>query len=299
MKAQLSEIFLSVEGEGPLLGCPMLFIRTWSCNLTCPGFGGHTGKQQYESVASLNDVVPAATGCDSAYAWHPSFKNLRQPITVEDMVQQIIAALPGGKFFYPSGTPIVLCWTGGEPLMWQPFIQAVMTHPDMPPVDRVLFETNGTLLWSMDHNNWSGYPTVQLSISPKLTNSGETWERRYKYKALMSYVEHIPPNDIYLKFVSNGSEESFEEINRWLDQVKTDVHAQMDIAGIGEEHEMYDDFHTHMHDRRILPVYVMPEGVYKEQCREVQGKVVQMCMQHGYNFTPRAHLELFSELIGT
>lgn len=276
----------------------MVFVRLFGCNLTCPGFGGGEAPK-YDAVQNINDVTPPAQGCDSAYAWHPTFKNLREQVTVEEMIAKIKAVLPDGVFNYDNGTSIMLCWTGGEPLMWQPFIQAVMDHPDMPAVAEVLFETNGTHLWAMNHETWQGHPAALLSISPKLSNSGETWARRYKHKAFMSYAKHLPVDDIYLKFVSDGSDQSFAEIDVWREQLMNDVQHQMVLDNIDAEHEMYDDLNDHLHDPAICKVYVMPEGVYKEQCRAVQGKVVQQCLKHGYNFTPRAHLELFTDLIGT
>lgn len=34
-KLKISEIFFSLQGEGPLVGCPTLFIRLFGCNLDC------------------------------------------------------------------------------------------------------------------------------------------------------------------------------------------------------------------------------------------------------------------------
>jgi 7-carboxy-7-deazaguanine synthase len=75
----VSEIFLSLQGEGELTGVPSVFVRTSGCNLRC-------------------------TWCDTPYAsWNPE----GEPRSVV----QIVAAVES----FPAARHVVL--TGGEPMI--------------------------------------------------------------------------------------------------------------------------------------------------------------------------------------
>lgn len=285
MFIQMSEVFLSLEGEGPYVGHPMLFVRTYGCNLTCPGFNG--GKPDYKPATSFDDLEVATTGCDSAYAWHPTYKNLRNKMTAKQLVDKIIATLPDGKWTYESGTDVILCFTGGEPMMWQPVLDEVMRDPRMADCNHVLIESNSTKEFLLSRYTWAGIPKLDFSLSPKLSNSGEPFNRRYNHKSLRSliiaYSEIAAIDHLYLKFVSDGSDESVDEVHRWLEQLTNDMQ------------NLYNsDFNP-----GTLDVYLMPEGVTKEQCRSVQKKVAAQCLKHGFKFTPRLHLELWDHTTGT
>lgn len=314
MQAQISEVFLSLEGEGPFIGRPMLFVRFFGCNLTCPGFNSTGQAPEYLPADHVDSVVVATTGCDSAYSWHPTYKNLRTSYTVSQLIEEIKKHLPEGDdgqrtFQYPTGTDIVLCFTGGEPLMWQPFIQSLMEHGNFPEVDNVLFETNATKPWAMNHHNWKWSPDVHLSLSPKLANSGETTARRYVPKAVKSYLNHLHRTDYdeddsaisaYFKFVSNGSDDSVSDALAWLDCMANDIEASyysLPNGIVKYENPTYVDERVERFKR--IPVYLMPEGVTAEQCHAVQRKVAEQCVKHGFNFTPRLHLDLWGHTTGT
>jgi organic radical activating enzyme len=136
VKFHISETFLSLEGEGPFIGRPMLFLRFYGCNLTCPGFGG--GTPTYNPANSLETLEVSSIGCDSAYAWHPKYKNLRRTLTLDQLHEEIVGKLPNGKWHYEHNyggrqniydDNVVLCLTGGEPLMHQTSIKHMFEDP--------------------------------------------------------------------------------------------------------------------------------------------------------------------------
>lgn len=88
MTLRLSEVYLSVQGEGPNVGVPTVFVRFAGCNLRCPGWP-----------------------CDTPYAIDPA--NYRQEWTthsVSDVVHLIKQAA------HPV-TRYNVCLTGGEPFL--------------------------------------------------------------------------------------------------------------------------------------------------------------------------------------
>ncbi len=106
MKLKLSEIFFSLQGEGPLVGMPSLFFRLYGCNLNC-------------------------SWCDTPYSRepYPFFEK-----EIEELVQQ-------WKENFPQIPYVVI--TGGEPLLQEgaiPFLEALIANGAKP-----LLETNGSL----------------------------------------------------------------------------------------------------------------------------------------------------------
>ncbi|MHA2365383.1 MAG: 7-carboxy-7-deazaguanine synthase QueE [Candidatus Hodarchaeales archaeon] len=83
---QVVEIFQSIQGEGCLIGFPMVFIRLWGCNMQC-------------------------TWCDTRYSWASEFKN----ITKLDIMN------PEELSIYIQNNYPHIEWinfTGGEPTLW-------------------------------------------------------------------------------------------------------------------------------------------------------------------------------------
>ncbi|WP_295630807.1 7-carboxy-7-deazaguanine synthase QueE [Novosphingobium sp.] len=144
------EIFASLQGEGPSIGRPSVFVRLSRCNLAC-------------------------TWCDTAYTWRFSGDNrphrddiafdrsANQVTWAEDEVAARIAAL-----FAPAAQPRLVI-TGGEPLL-QGSALARMVEALKQAVTalHVEIETNGTV---------APHPALdalvdQYNVSPKLAHSG-------------------------------------------------------------------------------------------------------------------------------
>jgi 7-carboxy-7-deazaguanine synthase len=93
---QVVEIFYSLQGEGTLIGTPMVFIRLWGCNMQC-------------------------IWCDTRYSWAPEFKSVTKRLEYDP--RQVVDLL--------SSYQKISTWinfTGGEPTIWKDEIEEVIDH---------------------------------------------------------------------------------------------------------------------------------------------------------------------------
>lgn len=145
----------TIQGEGPSLGHPAMFLRLGGCNLTC-------------------------SFCDTPYTWDARRYNLREQMTRRDVDELAAALLAGG--------PDLIVITGGEPLLQQRYpgfrrLVEVLTAADR----RVEIETNATITpagWLLSN------PGVHWRISPKLAHAGDPRDRRLVPAALRVLTGH-------------------------------------------------------------------------------------------------------------
>jgi organic radical activating enzyme len=142
---RVSEIFESIQGEGPSAGAPSVFLRLATCNLRC-------------------------AWCDTKYTWDWDafrYEDEVHPIPVAEVARRILEA---------SSRRLVV--TGGEPLLQRREIESLVEKlpPDLP----IEIETNGTLAPGATLEA----RVDQWNVSPKLGNSGESPERRLKRDVL-------------------------------------------------------------------------------------------------------------------
>ena len=144
---RLSEVFDSLQGEGPSAGKPCRFVRLALCNLRC----------HY---------------CDTKYTWdfeqHDYDREVRE-VELQTVVEHIASA---------PQRHVVL--TGGEPLLQQRALAKVLER--VPADIFIEVETNGTrlplpaLLGRID----------QWNVSPKLSSAGDSEALRIKPDALLA-----------------------------------------------------------------------------------------------------------------
>jgi 7-carboxy-7-deazaguanine synthase len=144
---KVSEIFDSLQGEGPSTGAPATFLRLALCNLAC-------------------------RFCDTAYTWDFERFRYEEEVSVEpvDALSERLRRAAGGR----------LIVTGGEPLVQWKALEKLFER--LPEALVIEIETNGTLSPSerllARVNQWN--------VSPKLENSGEALEDRIHRAALVT-----------------------------------------------------------------------------------------------------------------
>jgi 7-carboxy-7-deazaguanine synthase len=285
-----SETFYSAQGEGKYVGIPSLWMRFFLCNLQCDGFGqtDPTDPSTYElpyeklDLSDITDVMQLPVfekGCDSSYTWSKRYRHLITERSVEQAVDELEALLPHGKFCHPKTKQWThMVFTGGEPLLKasQQSMMAVLEEfrkRDNYPQD-VTVETNGTQQLSEDLDNYI-VNEIGLewywSISPKLwSTAGEKPSKAIKPDVVGKYAEASPYGQ--LKYVVNGSEESWREVE---DNTKAFRDAGCDF-----------------------PVWIMGIGGTLEGLKMTEAEIADQAIQLGYNYTTRAHVHIYGNAIG-
>jgi 7-carboxy-7-deazaguanine synthase len=201
-KIPVVEIFSTIQGEGPGLGKPSLFIRLGGCNLRCQ-FQGEACDTPYavftpEALTKKNPALKA--GYNKWYTY-----------TVKEMVKEI------------KDQPIRhLVFSGGEPALYQEFIREVVIavlnigseeYADFENYTPPSFEmeTNGTIpIVSLKE-----FHDFTFNISVKLSSSNQ--EKGYDNKRINpEALASFPDNRSVYKFVITDPKKDLVEIKEIL-----------------------------------------------------------------------------------
>ena len=225
---QISEKFFSIQGEGKTIGAPSIFIRLSGCNLLCKS---------------------DSWTCDSIDVWKKGTRTeFKDILSTEDII-----GLKNG---------IHLIFTGGEPLLHQKniasFLSFLNTEYNLRPFVEV--ETNGTILpikdLIFDVNVWN--------VSPKLSNSGESKEKRFNRAAIF----RLNKLNTIFKFVIDKRE---------------------------DVEEIFSDFGNIIAHNKV---YLMPAADNQEDLSKKRREVIEFCKQYILNFTDRLHITTWNKKTG-
>ena len=295
-KYSYSELFgKTIQGEGRFSGSPTAWVRFFSCNFKCLGFGqSHLPRSEWKDpaneidltgVKSLDELPIFLYGCDSAYSHYKRFRDLAHKGTASeicDKLEDIISNEhnPNGKFCHPKTNQwIHMAFTGGEPMMQQSAIVDILEEferrDNLPNYCTV--ETNGTqaLRETLSDIILNKYSLVMerewfWSCSPKLSASGESWDKAIKPEIVKGYADIF--NQGQLKYVVDGSVQVWDEVER-----ATELYRK---AGVN------------------WPVWIMAVGSSGSQQEEIQARICEECFDRGYNFAARIHSWIFNNAIG-
>jgi organic radical activating enzyme len=287
-----SETFYSAQGEGKYVGIPSLWIRFFLCNLQCNGFGqcNPTDPSTYElpfetidisNITRVEDLPVFDKGCDSSYTWSKRYSHLITERTVDETVDSLTALLPGGAFQHPKSKQWAhMVFTGGEPMLKksQEGMVAILNEferrGNLPK--HVTVETNGTqpitpelaqFITEFEMNGGEWY----WSISPKLwSTAGEQHKRAIKPDVVGNYT--LASANGQLKFVVNGSAESWQEVEQ-----NTQLFRE---AGC------------------YFPVWIMGVGGTLEGLKITEAMIADEAIARGYNYTSRVHVHIYGNAIG-
>ena len=270
LTVKVSEMFVSLQGEGLRASKPSLFVRLFGCNLNCPGFGLPKGEKNTEIPAiikkidqykSYKDLPLSKTGCDSYPSSNSHFKRFSPEYTFPQLYDKMMELVNN------DSTDIDLVMTGGEPLLkpqqkkFAIFIKQY--HEFINKFSSLTFETNGTQKITDELNEafqkYLNIPVI-FSISPKLECSGEPrsktiipvaiesikkcvddYNHKFEYNTPLRfestyYFKYVVTNEDDVKEaleVTNILDPAWREGNKFVDRVYL-----MPCGGTFEEHNM-------------------------------------------------------------
>ena len=131
---RVSEVYTSIQGEGPNVGKPTQFVRFGGCNLRCPGWP-----------------------CDTQHAIDPQYRNEWERHTPESLLELV------------DDWPKRVTLTGGEPFLQQKDALDGFIHGLSMRGYEIDCFTNGTLEWPICARNFG----MQMILDWKLPGSGE------------------------------------------------------------------------------------------------------------------------------
>ncbi|CAL9991927.1 QueE-like radical SAM domain [Vibrio phage D479] len=294
-KIRYSEMFMSVQGEGAYTGRLSVWIRMHKCNLQCRGFSQpdpldrSTWKLEYDEFAKsdqlialqkIEDLPVFKSGCDSYYSWHPAFKRFMFEDSAEDIATQLLDLTPQKSFVcQPANADVHLCFTGGEAMINQDNIQAIIEElidgGDFPT--HITIETNGTQKMRPHFRNFLQMireehgVKVTFSMSPKLPSvTGESAKKTIRPEVVRSYEE--AGYNSFLKFVVNPDERSWNDLDKAV--------AMYREAGV------------------TVPIWVMPVGATQQEQESHAGELANRAIALGYNVSARVHNYLWGNAVG-
>ena len=189
-KLTMCETFYSIQGEGPTVGVPSVFLRLSGCNLTCGGL----------NTIKTKELDNGATWrCDTIETWLKKDKK-----TPEEIINSWEES--GWLSHIENGAHIII--TGGEPLLQDRALSEFLEYlnSQLKSSPYIEIETNGTIQPSKPLDS----RVTHYNISPKLVNSGMSLEVRYKPSVLKWFSQS---QKSYFKFVSDNESE-LNEIKR-------------------------------------------------------------------------------------
>lgn len=216
------------------------------------------------SLAGVPSVFIRTSGCNLRCVWCDTPYASWNPTGTEMSIEEILTAVTQ----HPA-THVVL--TGGEPMVAKGIHDLAARLHELGK--HITIETAGTIAPN-------GIACDLASLSPKLAHSTPSAEKAGAWSARHERDRWQP-----------------EIIRSWLDhcdyQLKFVVRTPQDVAEIIDLLEK---------NTIVVPAHkilLMPEGTDTEALRHAAPQVAEWCKQYGFRYTPRLHIDLYGNTMGT
>ncbi len=186
---EVSEIFASIQGEGPLVGTPSVFLRTRRCNLRCSWCDTkYTWDRDDPGYANFDYLSPGAAAFLIGFCANVGVPHEMRAEYVE-------------RYQEPQSWDIThLVITGGEPLIWRRELRLLLEiFINSKNIHTVEVETNGTISPHLTRRLEEALG-VRYNVSPKLMSAGNKGLKVWRPEVLRDFAGR----DSCFKFVFSG-----------------------------------------------------------------------------------------------
>ena len=267
----------TVQGEGKLVGIPVLFIRTSGCNLRC------TWNTDDEKISI----------CDTPYSSH--YTDEVEMWDTSEIISTIKANCENIRHVVISG---------GEPTLQRDALVELAKLLKTELKLHITLETNG-VLYIQELSTWIDL----FSISPKLASSEPT---RGKNKLLTKPVEenyirdhkkfrrNLDTLQKYINACMNLGSYYGEDVSSVPSRkIDKDFQLKFVISRESDMKEIKTDFLDKLSFINPEDVILMPLGESRHILDRTEKLTAGLAVRHGYRFTPRLQIDLFGNLAGT
>lgn len=161
--AHMTEIFSSIQGEGPYIGCRQVFVRFYGCHRRC------TYCDSPETVTAWQPSGFKPTACRvERTPGRFDFETHSNPLGVDNVLSLIL------RYDEPRGLHHSVAFTGGEPLLHARFLSTLMPRVKELGLKTYL-ETAGDLYHELDHIlPWLDIVAMDIKL-PSVTQNESAW----------------------------------------------------------------------------------------------------------------------------
>jgi len=269
----ISETFVSLQGEGKLVGVPSWFVRLSGCNLRC-------------------------VWCDTPYA---SWEARGVRLGVDDLIEE-------GRGVVARGVRHLVL-TGGEPMLFDGIVELTRRVRGELGM-HITVETAGTvyrrLVGGDDVGTEDGGVVCDLlSVSPKLRSSTPMVREHAHAAGADGGPLRVLPSWVGEDGLHEKRRLDVGVLRRLLECAGVDQQLKFVFTGDGDLPEIesllsalgpIDGGASALW--RPEDVFLMPEGVASPTA-ELRGMVARACMERGWRYAHRLHIELFGNTPGT
>lgn len=171
MTAHLTEVFSSVQGEGPYIGCRQMFVRFYGCHRRC------VFCDSPETVTAWQPAgfQPASYRLEQ-HAGRRNFLNRPNPVSVPSLAAEL------DRLNRATGPHHSVSFTGGEPLLHAAFLGELLPYVEHLGLKTYL-ETAGDLYTQLDLLlPWLDIAAMDLKL-PSVTHNEPAWVNHKKFLA--------------------------------------------------------------------------------------------------------------------